>query len=214
MDAISRGRLVLHPTETVVSLSGDPWNTGAVALALTLKGYDSPRPLLCLVPSVGAARALARVWPAEADLLATAFWPGPLTLLLPATGRAPAAVADAVAGTIALRPAADPVSAALLVAWGRALFSTSANRRGHPARRDVAGALAELGAAPGGDAIEVALLPAAAADPPADPAAPVRRIGLPSTIVDVTARPVRIVRQGAIPATAIREVVSDVDDGS
>lgn len=214
MGALSRGRLVLHPTETVVSLSGDPWSARAVALALTLKGYDSPRPLLCLVPGVGAARALARVWPAEADLLAAAFWPGPLTLLLPAADGAPAAVTDALAGTIALRPAADPVSRALLAAWGRALFSTSANRRGQPARREVADALADLGAAPNGDAIEVALVPAPRADAPARTAAPARAVALPSTIVDVTARPIRIARHGAIPADSIREVVAELDAGS
>lgn len=193
---------MLHPTETVVSLSGDPYDPAAVDRARALKGYASRRPFLCLVPDIDAARGLARAWPPEANLLASGFWPGPLTLLLPASDRAPAAVAEA--GTIALRPAADPVSAALLAAWGRALFSTSANRRGEPAHRDVAAALAELGPAPGGEAIEVALLPMR----PDEPA------GLFSTIVDATTRPVRVVREGAVSAEAIRGVVGTRDEGT
>jgi L-threonylcarbamoyladenylate synthase len=202
VEALSRGRLVLHPTETVVSLSGDPYDDDAVARARALKGYRAPRPFLCLVPGIDAARSLASAWPAEADQLASRFWPGPLTLLLPASDGAPAAVA--ASGTIALRPAADPVSAALLAAWGRALFSTSANRRGQPTHRDVAGALVELGAVSGGSAIEVALLPVGKDDPG----------GLPSTIVDATIRPVRIVREGAIPAETIRGVVGELGEGA
>ena len=152
------------------------------------------------MPGIEAARSLARGWPAEVDLLAAGLWPGPLTLLLPASDHAPAAVAEA--GTIALRPAADPVSAALLAAWGRALFSTSANRRGEPAHHDVAAALAELAAAPGGDAIVVALLPVGRDE----------ATGLPSTIVDATTRPVRIAREGAIPADTIRGIVGRLDE--
>ena len=193
---------MLHPTETVVSLSGDPYDPAAVDRARTLKGYASRRPFLCLVPDIDAARGLARAWPPEADLLAYGFWPGPLTLLLAASDRAPTAVAEA--GTIALRLAVDPVSAALLAAWGRALFSTSANRRGEPAPHDVAAALAELGLAPGGEAIEVALLPGRPDEPS----------GLPSTIVDATSRPVRVVREGAVSSAAIRAVVGTLDEGS
>jgi L-threonylcarbamoyladenylate synthase len=200
VDSLSRGGLVLHPTETILSLSGDPYSDAAVARARALKGYASPRPFLCLVASIDAARSLARAWPAEAELLASRFWPGPLTLLLPASDDAPAAVA--AAGTIAIRPAADPVSAALLAAWGRALFSTSANRRGEPAHRDVVRAMAELGTASGGDTIEVALLPIRKDDP----------AGLPSTIVDATTHPVRIVREGAIPAETIRGVVGELGE--
>jgi L-threonylcarbamoyladenylate synthase len=207
IDALSRGRLVLHPTETVVSLSGDPWNDAAVAAARALKGYRSPRPFVCLVPGVADARSLCRAWPAAAESLARAFWPGPLTLVLGASDEAPTAVAEA--GRIALRPAADPVSSSLLAAWGRALFSTSANRRGEVSSRDVSRALAALGSAPGGDAIEVALLPLV----PAAPGGSQEPVGLPSTLVDPDARPPKIVRAGAIPADRIREVVGEIDEG-
>jgi L-threonylcarbamoyladenylate synthase len=192
----------------VVSLSGDPYSEAAVASALRIKGYDTPRPFVCLVPGPGAARALTAEWPAAAEGLARAFWPGPLTLVLPAAAEAPGSVQEA--GRIALRPAADPVSEALVAAFGKALFSTSANRRGEPAPVLVSAALEALAGAPGGEAIEVALVPAGRGAVP-DPATREDR-PLPSTIVDAGARPPRIVRQGAIPMEAIREVVGDLED--
>jgi tRNA A37 threonylcarbamoyladenosine synthetase subunit TsaC/SUA5/YrdC len=106
-------------------------------------------------------------------------------------------------GTIALRPAADPVSTALLSAWGGPLFSTSANRRGEEAPIDVRAALPALASAPGSEAIELALAPAGPGEPP-------EAAAMPSTIVDVSARPPRLVRAGAIPARSIRAIVPDL----
>jgi L-threonylcarbamoyladenylate synthase len=202
VEALSRGRLVLHPTETVVSLSGDPRAEQAVAAARAIKGYASPRPFLCLVPDADSARSLAADWPPAAERLAGAFWPGPLTLVVFASAAAPAAATGE--GTIALRPAADPVSSALLSAWGGPLFSTSANRRGDSAPLDVRAALAALASTRGAEAIELALEPAPSARAP-DPSA------LPSTIVDVAARPPRLVRAGAIPVESIRAIVPDLE---
>jgi L-threonylcarbamoyladenylate synthase len=192
----------------VVSLSGDPYSDQAVASARRLKGYETPRPFVCLVPGSDAARALCAAWPPAAERLARAFWPGPLTLVLPASLEAPPSVQEA--GRIALRPAADPVSEALVGAWGKALFSTSANRRDEPPAMEVSAALEALRSGPGGEAIEVALVPVEAGNGPGPARVTGARSGLPSTIVDVGARPPRIVREGAIPADAIREVVGDL----
>jgi L-threonylcarbamoyladenylate synthase len=153
---------------------------------------------VCLIPGPDDARGLVAAWPPAAERLARAFWPGPLTLVLPASPGAPDAVQDA--GRIALRPAADPVSAALLAAWRGALFSTSANRQGQPPALDVAVALATLSAIPGGEAIEVALLPSDEGERTA--------AGRPSTIVEIDGH-ARILREGAVSAAAIREVVGD-----
>ena len=202
VEALSRGLLVLHPTETVVSLSGDPRDERAVASALAIKGYAARRPFLCLVPDPESARALCAVWPEAAEQLAAAFWPGPLTIVVSASATAPPAVTGG--GTIALRPAADPVSSALLSAWRGPLFSTSANRRGEGAPTDVRDALLGLASAPGSEAIELALIPAAGAEAPGPGA-------LSSTIVDVTRRPPRLVRAGAIPEQSIRAIVSDLE---
>ena len=197
--ALASGRLVVHPTETVVSLSGDPRDERAVASARAIKGYAAPRPFLCLVPDPESARALAADWPPVAERLAAAFWPGPLTLVLTASADAPTAVAGE--GTIAVRPAADPVSTALLSAWGGALFSTSANPRGSPPPVDVKRALSALRDAPGSAAIAVALGPVGGAPAPA---------ALPSTIVDAASRPPRLVRVGAIPEARIRALVPEL----
>jgi L-threonylcarbamoyladenylate synthase len=190
----------------VVSLSGDPYSETAVASARLMKGYRTARPFVCLVGGPHAARALCAAWPPAAERLAEAFWPGPLTLVLPASPEAPRSVQDA--GRIALRPAADPVSAALVAAWGRALFSTSANPRDRPPPLDVPAAIEALRGAPGEEAVEIALVPVGEGEARVAPAP----AGLPSTIVDPVARPVRIVREGAIRAEAIRQAVGDLWD--
>lgn len=199
VDAIRRGRLVLHPTETVVSLSGDPARSEAVDAARRLKGYAEPRPFLCLVPDAATARALTIDWSEAARRLADAFWPGPLTLVLRASAAAPApVVAD---GAVALRPAADPVSAALVLRWAGPLFSTSANRRDRPPATRVAEAARALVGSPGGEALALAVREAAT------PAGPVAT-GPPSTIVDATVDPPRLVREGAIAVERLREVTA------
>ncbi len=193
VEALRRGKLVLHPTETLVSLSGDPRSEHAALAARRAKGYDAPRPFLCLVADHRAARALAARWPPAAERLAEAFWPGPLTLVVEAGAGAPAAVA--AGGTIAVRPASDPVSRALLAAWGAALFSTSANRRGEPAPVRVEEAARAMA---GEEAIALALrgsVPATAVP------------GRPSTIVVVTEGEARLIRVGAVSADRLREVV-------
>lgn len=199
VEALARARLILHPTDTVVSLSGDPYREAAAEAAWRLKGYDAPRPFLCLVPDSRAAQRLAAEWPEPAERLARAFWPGPLTIVVRAGEGAPAPVA--AGGTLAMRPASDPVSRALLAAWDGALFSTSANRRGEAAPTRVEDAARDLGERPGGDAIALALRATA----PEEAAA-----GQPSSIVDVTGAP-RLVRWGAIPLERLRETVPDLE---
>lgn len=200
VEALSAGRLLLHATETVVSLSGDPGNADAVAGARRIKGYDESRPFLCLVGGIDAARALAAEWPADAERLARGLWPGPLTLIVAAGPRAPGPViAD---GAIALRPAADPVSRRLLEAWGSPLFSTSANRRGEPPPTRIEDAARRLADAPDADVIAVAL--ASVGGSGGTP------IGRPSTIVDVRGGEARIVRAGAVETDRLRRILPGI----
>lgn len=201
VEALAAGRLILHPTETLVSLSGDPYQPEAAAAARRAKGYDEPRPFLCLVADPAAARALAAGWPPAAERLAAAFWPGPLTLVVAAAPDAPAPVTGD--GRLAVRPVSDPVSRALLAAWRRPLFSTSANRRGEPAPTLVAEAARALGGRPEAAAVALALVPAAGEESPPDGP------GLPSAIVDVTDG-ARLVRAGAIPLERLREAVPEL----
>lgn len=205
VDALRTGRLILHPTETVVSLSGDPYRPEAVARVRRVKGYEEPRPFLCLVPGIEAAREMARWWPRNASRLAEEFWPGPLTLIVrAATGAPDPVVSD---GGVAIRLASDPVSLALLEAWSRPLFSTSANPRGTSPSLDVAEAADALAGAPGADAIALGLL-----EPPTGPGVP-SAIGEPSTIVDLTEEVPRLVRAGATPRDRLLDVVPELEDG-
>src|SRR6266852_407225 len=123
--------LVAFPTETVYGLGADAANPAAIARLYQAKGRPSFNPLIAHVGDLGAATRIAR-FDATATLLAQAFWPGPLTLVLPKTDRC--AVADlATAGldTIAVRVPAHPVARAILRAFGGPVVAPSANLSGH-----------------------------------------------------------------------------------
>ncbi len=200
--ALAGGRLVLHPTETVVSLSGDPESLVAVERARRIKGYASPRPFLCLVADVVTARGLSRSWSLAAERLTVRFWPGPLTIVVPVAAAVLPNVAEK--GRLALRAAADPVSRRLVKAWGGAVFSTSANPRGEDPAVRVEEAVRRLADVPGADTIDLAL--------EADPTAAAREAPAteaPSTIVDVSGDVPRLLRAGALSVERLREAVPD-----
>ncbi len=128
---LSAGGLVAFPTETVYGLGADAANGEAVARLYAAKGRPSFNPLIAHVGGIEAARKLAR-FDAAAEKLAAAFWPGPLTLVLPK--REDAKVSDlALAGldSIAVRVPAHPVARELLAAFGGPVVAPSANRSGH-----------------------------------------------------------------------------------
>jgi L-threonylcarbamoyladenylate synthase len=128
---LKEGGLVAFPTETVYGLGADAGNAGAIARLYQAKGRPSFNPLIAHVADLEAARLIGR-FGAQALALADAFWPGPLTLVLPKARRC--AVADlATAGldTIAVRVPAHPVARQLLRAFGGAVVAPSANLSGH-----------------------------------------------------------------------------------
>jgi len=130
-DVLAGGGLVAFPTETVYGLGADATNGEAVARLYAAKGRPAFNPLIAHVPDLAAARALAR-FDAAAGTLAQAFWPGPLTLVLPkAKGCAVADLATAGLDTVAIRVPDHPVAQALLRAFGRPVAAPSANRSGH-----------------------------------------------------------------------------------
>jgi L-threonylcarbamoyladenylate synthase len=128
---LAEGGLVAFPTETVYGLGADATNLAAIARLYEAKGRPSFNPLIATVGDIGAAMRIAR-FDATATRLAEAFWPGPLTLVLPRTNDC--AVADlATAGldTIAIRVPAHPVARAILRAFGGPVVAPSANLSGH-----------------------------------------------------------------------------------
>lgn len=122
------GGLVAFPTETVYGLGARADDAAAVRRIFEAKGRPADNPVIVHVAGAAAARALAAKWPARAEALAAAFWPGPLTLVV---ARDRTRVPDVVAAggpTVALRCPAHPVAQALLRATGLPLAAPSANR--------------------------------------------------------------------------------------
>ena len=129
--SLGTGGLVAFPTETVYGLGADATNPAAIARLYQAKGRPAFNPLIAHVGELGAARQIAR-FDATALLLAEAFWPGPLTLVLPKTPDC--AVADlATAGldTVAIRIPAHPVAREILRVFGGPVVAPSANLSGH-----------------------------------------------------------------------------------
>jgi L-threonylcarbamoyladenylate synthase len=187
--AIRAGGLVLMPTETVYGLAADAADPRAVAAVYAAKGRPSFNPLIAHVADVAMARRIAR-FDARAEALAARFWPGPLTLVLPAADAA--AVCDlARAGldTVAVRAPAHPVAQALIRAVGRPLVAPSANRSGRPSPTTLADAREETGVA------AAAALDGGRCD-----------VGLESTVVALLDRP-RLLRPGAVTRAELETVV-------
>src|SRR3954447_20754610 len=142
--SLSKGGLVAFPTETVYGLGADATNGKAVARLYAAKGRPSFNPLIAHVADLAAARRLAR-FDATATRLAQAFWPGPLTLVLPKTADCPVSdLATAGLDSIAVRVPDHPVARELLAAFGRPVVAPSANRSGHVSPTTAAHVLADL----------------------------------------------------------------------
>ena len=146
--ALADGELVAFPTETVYGLGARADDDAAVAKIFAAKGRPADHPLIVHVAEPARARAFAAVWPEVAQRLAAAFWPGPLTLVVPRA----AGAAEAAAGghpTIGLRCPSHPVAQALLRAahaLGVAgVAAPSANRFGKVSPTTAAHVVAEFG---------------------------------------------------------------------
>jgi L-threonylcarbamoyladenylate synthase len=176
--ALRAGELIVYPTETVYAVGGAALEAAAVRRARLAKGRADDKPLPLIVADADGARALCRTWPAAAEALAARFWPGALTLVLPASARVPVEV-TAGSGTVAVRVSGLALARALSGAAGP-LVSTSANRAGEPPAATCAEALAALGTA-----VALALDGGAC-------------VGAPSTIVDLTGDRPTILREGSI----------------
>jgi L-threonylcarbamoyladenylate synthase len=141
---LAAGGLVAFPTETVYGLGADAANAEAVAALYRAKGRPSFNPLIAHVPSLEVARRFA-VFNAEAERLAEAFWPGPLTLVLP---KAPASevsdLATAGLASLAIRVPSHAFARDLLHAFDGAVVAPSANLSGHVSPTEAAHVAADL----------------------------------------------------------------------
>jgi L-threonylcarbamoyladenylate synthase len=129
--ALGDGGLVAFPTETVYGLGADATNGAAVARLYAAKGRPRFNPLISHVPDMDAARRIARFDP-DAETLSAAFWPGPLTLVLPKADRCPVSeLATAGLDSIAVRIPDHPVAQDILRSFGKPVVAPSANPSGH-----------------------------------------------------------------------------------
>ena len=143
-DCLRAGGLVAFPTETVYGLGADAANPRAVAGIYEAKGRPSFNPLIAHVADLDAARRIAR-FDSRALALAEAFWPGPLTLVLPKADNCPVSdLATAGLDTVAIRVPDHPVAHALLHAFGGAVVAPSANISGHVSPTTAAHVRADL----------------------------------------------------------------------
>lgn len=191
--ALSAGRLVAFPTETVYGLGADAGDGRAVAAIYEAKGRPSFNPLIAHVADVRDAVALG-VFDPRATALAEAFWPGPLTLVVPAARDcAVHELARAGLPTVAVRVPSHPVARALLAAFGRPVVAPSANRSGR-----VSPTRAEHVAADLGDRVGVIL-----------DGGPTE-IGVESTVLMcLPGEPVRLLRPGGITREAAEAVLGE-----
>lgn len=187
---IAEGRLVAFPTETVYGLGADATDPLAVATLYAAKGRPSFNPLIAHVLSIDAARALGR-FDETAARLAEAFWPGPLTIVVPCAEDAPVCdLARAGLPSVALRAPDHAMARALLAAAGRPVVAPSANRSGRVSPTSAAHVLADL------DGRVDAVLDGGETS-----------VGLESTIVACLDGEARLLRPGGLPREEIEAVL-------
>jgi L-threonylcarbamoyladenylate synthase len=196
------GELVAFPTETVYGLGADATSDRAVAAIFAAKERPRFNPLIIHVVDRAAAERLV-IFDDRARRLAERFWPGPLTLVLPRRADCPVSLlASAGLDSLAVRVPAHPLPRALIRAAGRPIAAPSANRSGRLSPTTAAHVLEELGGR------IAAVLDGGAC-----------RVGLESTVLDLTAARPRLLRPGAITPEQVEEIIgpierADVDDTS
>ena len=193
--ALSRGELVILPTETVYGLAANAADPLAVARIFEAKGRPRFNPLIAHVADVDAAAREVELTPAGLELAAT-FWPGPLTLVGRARldGRV-CELARAGLDSSAVRVPAHPLALALLQAFGGPVAAPSANRSGRPSPTRFADALEETGAA-------------ASAVLDGGPCL----VGVESTVVSLLGPRPAILRAGGVTRGELEAVVGPMDD--
>lgn len=182
--SLAAGELLIYPTDTLYALGGLVLDVRAGARVRAAKTREAGKPLPAVAADLAQVQGLCTPLSGAALALAGAFWPGPLTLVLPASPDVPVEV-TAGGGTIAVRVPGRELTRSLCRLAG-ALISTSANVAGQPAPVTCAEAAAEVG-------------PAAAWAVDAGAGSPI-----PSTIVDATGDAPRLLRAGVIPWDSVR----------
>lgn len=185
-DVIRRGRLVAIPTDALYTIVADPLNLAAVGRVFQAKGREPTRSLPLLVSDYLMVEEMARELSSRFFVLARRFWPGPLTIIVPASAHVPLKVTGNT-GRLAVRQSRSPVTQALLEALNQPLIATSANLSGQPTCRS---GIEVFGTMDG--RVDLVLDGGLAA-------------GEGSTTVDITEPVWRVLKEGAISVRALDE---------
>jgi L-threonylcarbamoyladenylate synthase len=191
-DLLRAGDVVALPTETVYGLAANALDARAVARIYETKGRPPHNPIIVHVSSLEMARRCVAAWPASADRLAAAFWPGPLTLVLP---RAPEIPEIVTAGgpTVGVRWPAHPFIEAVICECGFPLAAPSANLSAAVSPTSAEHVRTQLGG-------RIKLIVDGGPS----------RVGIESTVLDLTSQPPKVLRPGMIHEETLRAAVGNV----
>jgi L-threonylcarbamoyladenylate synthase len=190
-EVVRAGQLVALPTETVYGLAANAWNAEAVRRIYEAKGRPPENPIIVHVASLPLARRCVSAWPTVAGKLAAAFWPGPLTLVLPRSAEIPPLV-TAGGPTVGVRWPRHPLIQAVIQACGFPLAAPSANRSNQLSPTTAEHVRKSLGAKipliiDGGPSL----------------------VGIESSVLDLAFAPPRLLRPGMISVESLQAVMGE-----
>lgn len=191
-DVLRGGGLVAFPTETVYGLGGDALNPQSSRKIYAAKGRPSDNPLIVHIARMEDLAPIVRQVPAEAVCLAQAFWPGPLTMILPRAEKVPLETTGGL-DTVAVRMPSHPVARRLIAYGGGYVAAPSANLSGRPSPTEAKYVIEDM------DGRVDMIIDGGEGD-----------IGLESTIVDLTVSPPQILRPGYITQDMLTEVLGQI----
>ena len=195
VNILRNGGLVAFATETVYGLGADATNPEAIRRVYQAKGRPPTNPLIVHVIDEAMAMRYTTHWPVAAQILARAFWPGPLTLVVP-RGPSIAPQVSADLDTIGVRSPNHALAQSLLRAFDGPIAAPSANRSNRISPTTAEHVRAELG-----DAVDLILDGGAC------------QVGIESTVVDVSSTRPAILRPGSITAAQIADLIGDIETG-
>lgn len=190
---LDRGGLVAFPTETVYGLGADAFNDSAIRKVFEAKGRPSDNPLIVHIAETTSLTVISASFPEIGWTLARTFWPGPLTLVVQKTDR----VSDLVTAgldTVAVRMPNHPVALSMIRKLGRGIVAPSANISGRPSPTTARHVFDDLNGN-----IDLIL------------DAGETKIGIESTVLDITLNPPTLLRKGGLSKEAIEAVVGPID---
>jgi len=191
-EVLRSGGLVAFPTETVYGLGANALDENAVRNIYKAKGRPSDNPLIVHIASTDSLKELVREIPPAAFPLMEAFWPGPLTLIMPRSGKIPDVITAGL-DTVAIRMPSHPIAAALIKKASVPVAAPSANSSGRPSPTLAKHVIEDLSGK-----VDVIIDGGSS------------EIGVESTVLDITVTPPLVLRPGGVTLEQLREVLGDV----